>query len=255
MNYTVEAVDEAVKLLFIVAAAPGLGVTELARRSGITKARAFRLLATLESRDLVRRQGPAAAYVLGLQALHLGAAAREQIDLVKLAEEPIAALGAELNESVALRVRDGLESVCVARCESTHSLRVHSEIGHRLPLHAGASSKLLLAFAPPDVVAAVMAGERKRFTPQTLVAKGTLLAEIDTIRREGHSVSVGERAPDTAALAVPVYDGAGEVIAALSVSAPSTRMTEQRLPKVLQALRRQAGVLSRALGHVGQARH
>jgi DNA-binding IclR family transcriptional regulator len=251
MSYIVEAVDEAIKLLFIVAAEPGLGVTEIARRAGITKPRAFRLLSTLEARDLVRRQGPAAAYALGLQALHLGAAAHGQIDLVRLAEGPIAALGAELNETIALRVRDALETVCVARWESTHSLRVHGEVGHRRPLHAGASSKLLLAFAPDDVFERVLSEERRRYTPNTPVSKVALQAEIETIRRQGHAVSVGERAPDTAAVAVPIVDSAGEVVAALSVSAPTTRLGEDRLPKVLQALHRQAAVISRGLGFPG----
>jgi DNA-binding IclR family transcriptional regulator len=251
MSYIVEAVDEAIKLLFIVAAEPGLGVTEIARRSGNTKARAFRLLSTLEARDLVRRQGPAATYALGLQALHLGAAARGQIDLVRLADEPIAALGAELNETIALRVRDGLETVCVARWESTHSLRVHGEVGHRRPLHAGASSKLLLAFAPEEVIAQVLADERKRYTPSTPVSKTALLAEIESIRMQGHAVSVGERAPDTAAVAVPIVDAEGEVVAALSASAPATRLSGDRVPKVLQALRRQAAAISKGLGFPG----
>lgn len=249
MSYIVEAVDEAIKLLLIVASEPGLGVTDLARRSGITKARAFRLLSTLEARDLVHRQGAGATYALGSQALHLGAAARGQIELVKVADAPINALGAEVNETIALRVRDRLETVCVARWESTHSLRVHGEIGHRRPLHAGASSKLLLAFAPQDVLNQVLAEERRRFTPSTPVSKAALLAEVETIRSQGYAVSNGERAPDTAAVAVPIRDGDGEVIASLSVSAPATRLGGDKVAKVLQALRRHAAAISQGLGY------
>lgn len=250
MDYTVSAVDEAIKLLFLVAQHPGLGLTEMARRSGITKARAFRLLTTLEQRDLVKRRGDPATYALSFQALHLGAAAHQQIDLVQAVQEPLERLGSLLNETVAVRVRDGLETLCVARRESTQSLRVHGEVGHRRPLYAGASSKLLLAFAPPELLEAVLASERTRFTPQTPVTKAALLREIREVRECGHAVSVGERTSGTAAIAVPIRDGQGEVIAALSISAPASRLTADHLRPCLQALEQQAAEASRRLGWV-----
>jgi DNA-binding IclR family transcriptional regulator len=248
MDYTVAAVDEALKLLFLVAQAPGLGLTELAKRSAITKARAFRLLTTLEQRDLVRRRGDAATYFLSFKALHLGAAATAQIDLVQAVQEPLEKLGAMFNETCAVRVRDQLETVCVAKWESTRSLRVHGEVGRRRPLYAGASSKLLLSFAPSDVVAAVMALDRQRFTATTPVSKTSLAQEIKKVRANDYALSIGERTPDTAAIAVPVRDSGGQVVAALSISMPATRMTE-RFEPFLQALQEQAREASRRLGY------
>jgi len=248
MDYTVAAVDEAIKLLFLVAAQPGLGLTELAKRSGITKARAFRLLTTLEQRDLVKRRGDPVTYRLSLQALHLGAAAHAQNDLVQCVREPIERLGRRFNETVAVRVRDGLETVSIARWESTQSLRVHGEVGQRHILYAGASSKVLLAFAPPEVVEAVLAQERERFTPNTLVSKAALLAEIKLVRHRDCAVSIGERAPDTAAIAVPIRDGGAEVVAALVLSMPATRMKGQEA-QLLAALRQEALEISTRLGY------
>jgi IclR family KDG regulon transcriptional repressor len=248
MDYTVAAVDEAIKLLLLVAAQPGLGLTELARRSGVTKARAFRLLTTLEQRDLVKRRGDPVAYYLSFQALHLGAAAHAQNDLVQSVGEPIARLGRLFNETVAVRVRDGLETVSIARWESTQSLRVHGEVGQRHILYAGASSKILLAFAPPDVIEAVLAQERERFTSKTLVAKAALLAELKLVRQQGYAVSVGERVPDTAAIAVPIRDGGLGVVAALVLSMPATRLVA-REAQLLEALRKEAAEVSRRLGY------
>ncbi len=248
MNYTVAAVDEAIKLLLLVAQQPGLGLSEVARRSGTGKARAFRLLTTLEQRDLVRRRGEPATYHLGLQALHLGAAAQSQIDLVQLSQEPLERLLKAFNETVAVRVRDGLGTVCVARRESTQSLRVHGEIGHRRPLHAGASSKLLLAHAHDDVLQAVLASERTRFTDDTLVAKTALLAELKQVRAQGYAHSQGERSAGTAAIAVPIVDGRREVVAALGLSAPATRMTARHRRAYLTALMAEAATISRGLG-------
>jgi IclR family KDG regulon transcriptional repressor len=249
MDYTVAAVDEAIKLLFLVAQQPGLGLTELSRRSANTKARTFRLLSTLEQQDLVKRHGDPATYCLSFRALHLGTAARSQIDLVQCVEDSLARLVALFNETVAVRVREGLETVCVARGESTRSLRVvHGELGHRRTLYAGASSKLLLAFAPAEVIDAVMAGHRERFTAATPAAKSALLKEIRAIRESGHAVSIGERTADTAAVAVPIRGAQSDVVAALSISTPASRMTDERVQQYLAALKAEARESSKRLG-------
>ncbi len=255
MDYTVAAVDEAIRLLLFVAQHPGLGLSEITRRTGTGKARVFRLLTTLEQRGLVRRRGEPATYQLGFQALHLGAAAQAQIDLVQLAQEPLERLRARFDETVALRVRDGLETVCVARRESTQSLRVHGEIGHRRPLYAGASSKLLLAHAPKEVLESVLAAERTRFTDRTLVARTAMLQALKRVREEGHAHSEGERSTGTAALAVPLRDASGEVVAALGLSAPASRMTAQHRRQYLGALKAEAEGLSHKLGFAGETAH
>jgi IclR family transcriptional regulator, KDG regulon repressor len=248
MDYTVAAVDEAIKLLFLVAGQPGLGLTELAKRSGITKARAFRLLTTLEQRDLVKRRGDPVTYCLSFQALHLGAAAHAQNDLLQCVREPIERLGRRFNETVAVRVRDGLETVSIARWESTQSLRVHGEVGQRHILWAGASSKVLLAFAPAEVLEAVLAQDRERFTSKTLVSKAALLAEVKLVRQQDYAVSVGERVADTAAIAVPIRDGSSGVVAALVLSMPATRL-KAREAEFLEVLRTEAQEVSRRLGY------
>lgn len=250
-DYTVAAVDEAINLLLLVAAEPRLGVTELAKRSGITKARAFRLLTTLEQRALVSRAADDASYSLGYQALHLGAAAQSQIDLARLAGRAIESLGAKFNESIVVRVREGLETVCIARWESTQSLRVPGQIGDRRPLYVGAPSRLLLAYAPQDVIDAVLASERSRPTANTPSSRSKLLAAADKVREQGYAISTGERAADTAAIAVPIRDGSGSVVASLSIVTPVTRMTENRVSRYLKDLQLHAGDLSRALGYVG----
>ncbi|MCP1572676.1 DNA-binding IclR family transcriptional regulator [Herbaspirillum rubrisubalbicans] len=114
MSYTVDAVSKAIELLFLVAEEGGNGVTELAKRSGNTKARAFRLLTTLEECGLVRRQLPMATYSLGYRALILGTAAQGQLNLVNVARDILEDIGNECNESVLVRVRDGMDTVCVA---------------------------------------------------------------------------------------------------------------------------------------------
>lgn len=251
MDYTVAAVDEALGLLFLVAQYPGLGVTELAKRSENTKARTFRLLTTLENRGLVQRDS-LATYTLGHRVLHLGIAAQEQVSLVRLAHDILRNIGAKFDESVQIRVRDGLHSVCVARRESTQVLRVHSDVGNRRPLHAGAASKLLLAFAPEEIQQAVLASELQRFTPNTIVHRSKLAQELARIRTQGYATSFGEMTLDAVAVGAPVYDVGGNVVAALSVSAPNSRVSKNVLQSIVDLVIASARELSAALGYSGK---
>ena len=141
MDYTVDAVDKAIGLLNLVAQFPDLGVTELAKRSGNTKARAFRLLGTLELNGLVQRDANA-AYRLGNHMLYLGAAAKEQLSIVRVSSAIFDDMVRECNEGIQIRIREGTDSVCIARRDSTHDVRSLTAIGNRRPLYLGASGKL-----------------------------------------------------------------------------------------------------------------
>lgn len=249
MDYTVAAVHEAMSLLKLVAHHPGLGVTELSRRSGNTKGRTFRLLATLEALDFVARRSSSALYYLGVAALEVGTAAQGQMDVVSILRDPMDMLAASFNETVVVRLREGQESVCVSRYGSTRAVRPSGSVGSRHTLYAGASGKLLLAFAPDDVQAAVLDQRRDTFTRKTLIDRQALVDELQRVRSRGYSFSDGERVDDTSAIAVPVRDRMGVVIAALSIAAPSSRMQEPRRGEMLEALLLQAALASGALGY------
>lgn len=253
MNYTVAAVDEALRLLMLVARNPGLGVTEIARRSGNTKGRTFRLLATLEQHNVVKRRGSSALYYLGVAALEIGTAAQSRMDVVSILRDPMDMLAATFNETVVVRMREGLETVCVSRYGSTRTLRVQGAVGSRRPLYAGASSKVLLAFAPADVQAAVLERGRDQFTAATLTDRHALLEELQRVRAQGHAFSNGERADSTAALAVPIRDRTSAVVASLSISTPSSRMQEPRRSEMLEALLLQGALASGTLGYSAPA--
>lgn len=147
MNYIVDSVDSALKLLSLVAEHPGLGVTELSNRLGINKSRTYRMLCTLEHNRFVLQDERTTTYALGPQAFVIGVAASQQNILVRAAQKYMLALNQSINETIVLRVREGLETVCVARCETTHQVRSVGAVGNRRSIISGASGKLLLAFA------------------------------------------------------------------------------------------------------------
>ena len=250
MSYTVDAVSKAMELLFVVAEHPGLGVTELAKRSGNTKARAFRLLGTLEESGLVKRKEPLATYSLGYRALFLGVAAQNQVQLSQLGQALLPSIGETCGESVLITVREGLETMCVAWWDAPQAIRVHSEMSARRPLYVGASSKLLLAYAPEDVQETVLDNERKRYTPATIISRTQLKQAIKKILELGYSVSYGEKSADTVALAVPILDASGKVVACLSMTAPVSRMPDTRLEECLDILKKGAQRFSLELGYI-----
>jgi DNA-binding IclR family transcriptional regulator len=252
MTYTVDAVLKAMELLFLVAEEGGNGVTELAKRSGNTKARAFRLLTTLEECGLVRRQMPMASYSLGYRALIIGAAAQNQLNLIQIANDVLAEVGTECNESVLVRIREGSETVCIAWWDAPHAVRVHSQLGTRRPLGVGASGKLLLAFSPAELQNEVLGNDMKKFTDHTIIKRTDLKKELKKIAEEGLSISEAERTAEMVAVAAPVRDASGAVVASLSMSAPSSRVSRSALKKHAEVIRRGAERFSEALGYVAQ---
>ena len=249
MDYTVAAVDKALGLLFLVAQHPGLGVTELAKRSGNTKARAFRLLGTLEQCGLIRRQADSAGYSLGYKALLLGSAAQEQLSLVRMAKASLPDFVKRCNESVLVRVREGLETVCIAWLDAPHAVRVHTQMGNRRPLYAGASGKLLLGHAPPQIQEAVLSGGFQSFTQNTIIVRGQFEHELAAIRAQGYAVSYGERLAETVAVAAPIRDVGGQVIAALGITGPASRILRGGVHKFIDFVQIGARDFSNELGY------
>ncbi|EHL98628.1 transcriptional regulator, IclR family protein [Acetobacteraceae bacterium AT-5844] len=247
-GYLVAAADRALRLLVLVGETPGLGLSELARLSGNSKARAFRLLQTLEANGFVLRKGAEATYWLSFQAVRLAARAEQQIDLVRLSQPVLEHVGRLCEETVQIRVRHELESLCLAKWETSRIVRYHATVGQTSPLYAGAS-KVLLAFAPDAVQQAVLEGHRRSFTEDTPTEAGALRRQLELIRRNGHCFSRGEVSPEAFSVGVPVLDAGGQVAAALLIAAPLVRAAGERARELLALAEEGGRMLSLAMGH------
>ncbi|VVE69196.1 IclR family transcriptional regulator [Pandoraea captiosa] len=250
MNYIVDSVDSALKLLSLVAEHPGLGVTELSNRLGINKSRTYRMLCTLEHNRFVLQDVRTTTYSLGPQAFVIGVAASQQNVLVQVGQKHMLALNQAINETVVLRVREALETVCVARCETTHQVRSVGSVGNRRPLSSGASGKLLLAFAQDTV--------RKEFFARMKHVSGAtepmaFADELASVARKGYAMSAGEVTSGAVAIAVPVRDVSGEVVAALSISGPEARISRVEIPDYLERLQACSRQISAELGYTGSS--
>ncbi|MFJ3055379.1 IclR family transcriptional regulator [Herbaspirillum sp. NPDC087042] len=248
-DYTVASVDSALQLLAIITDRPGLNLSELADCADMNTSRAFRLLTTLAGHRLVERVGDPAVYRLGTQALVMGLAAGRQIDLAAAAQAPLLKLVEMFNEACQVRVRDGFETVCIARVESTHAVRVHGVIGNRRPVHVGASGKLLMAYAPEAERERLLKRPLKQFTGRTRSDAAALHEELAAIVENGYALSQGEATPGAVAIAVPVMDARGNVLAALGMSIVESRYHKKALPELVREMSEAARELSRQLGH------
>jgi IclR family transcriptional regulator, acetate operon repressor len=236
-----QSADKALAILAVFdETRPDLGVSELAGELGMHKSTVSRLLGTLERRGLVRREGE--RFAPGPELARLGALAVRGLTLAGAARPPLERLAEETAETVNLAVRDGDRALNVLQVDATHFVGVTDWTGRAAPLHATANGKVLLAFGDG------LLGRLTRLTPKTIVDRGQVRAELERTRAAGFAVAVEELELGLHAVAAPIFDATGSCVAAVSVSGPAYRLTEQRLPEVGRLCAAAAADVSARLG-------
>jgi DNA-binding IclR family transcriptional regulator len=222
-DYTVAAVARALDVLCAFEQPPHeFGPSELARHLGMTKNHVFRVLKTLEAHGFVKRSDE--RYRVGIRALQVGQLALKQMDLVRVAHPVVAALHQQTGETVHVAVLDELEAICVDRMESIHPVRLSAEIGRRFPMHAGACPKVLLAFMPERERRSVLERDLTAVTPYTSTDRLALERELEDIRSNGYGIGDQDLDLGAAAVAAPIRDFSGQVVGAISVAGPLSRV-------------------------------
>jgi DNA-binding IclR family transcriptional regulator len=244
----VQSVDRALSVLEILAAQGEAGVTEVAAELGVHKSTAFRLVAALESRGFVEQLADRGKYRLGFGIVRLAGAAAAQLDIAREGRPICEALAADLEETVNIAILDTDRAVNVSQARGPAALSTHNWVGQGTPLHATSSGKVLLAYAPDAVRKVVLSRELPRFTPATITDPEALQQHLDRIVEQGWGSTVGEYEVGLNAVAAPVRDAAGGVVAAISVSGPSFRLHPEDYPKVARRVVSGADELSRRLG-------
>ncbi|WP_313641210.1 IclR family transcriptional regulator [Paenibacillus sp. FSL K6-0276] len=222
---TVRAVERALDILLCFTQDSDLGLTEIASKIDLHKSTVHRLLATLEEKGFLIRNPATEKYRLGIRiwelSTHLPAFDESAAVLLPSMER----LRDRLGETVSLYLRDGIERVRIQAVQSQQAIRRVAQIGARLPLSVGASSKVLAAYAPPEVLRELLQ------SPEwpDYVEKDVYKDQLSEIIRLGYATSFEEREPGAAAVAVPVTGRSGNVIAALSLSGPVSRLSRDTL--------------------------
>jgi len=246
----VKSAERVLDIIEYVARQPaGVAFPELTSALDIPKSSLHALLEGLNRRGYLAFDEERRRYRLGLRLWEAGQAYRRHHDVMDVAGAALDALVAAVNETAQMARLSGRDNVYVARRDSSHALRLQSEVGARLPAHATGVGKALLAQLP-DAEVRTRLGDAApaRFTATTLADLPALLAELQATRARGFAVDREEYTPGVVCLAVPVFERAGPATLALSVSVPSIRAGADRLAPVLRELAAASLAISRRLG-------
>ena len=251
---TVGSVEKAISLLKILGdGSPEAGVTELARRMKVHKSTVSRLLATLERQGLVERNPDTEKFRLGFELVRLAGQVSRHGELVELARPALDALSAATGETINLALPDGEQVINIFQISSRHLVKDTNWAGRRTPYHCSANGKALLAGLPEAEAARRLPARLERYTPNTVVDRASLLAQLAQARALGYATAIEELEVGLVAISAPVRDSAGTTIAAVAVSGPAYRIPAGRVAELGRHVVRAADEISMRLGWDGRA--
>ena len=226
-----------------------IGISALAKRLGIAKSTAHRLAATLVSEGLLEQDRATGKYRLGIALFRLGSLVRRRMILSNEARPLLRELREKVNETVHLAVLDGNEIMYVYNLESTQAIRMRSDVGVRKPAYCTAEGQAILAFQPPDVVERVVRAGLPARTPQTLTDATALRKVLDGIRQRGCAIEDQESEIGMRCVAAPLRNDTGEVVAAIGLAGPVSRLSKKALAAFIPHVIETAAAISARLGH------
>ncbi|MBL7065649.1 MAG: IclR family transcriptional regulator [Anaerolineae bacterium] len=250
-QYTIEVLDVALDVVECLLAAEGEPQRpgEIACQLGINRSRAFRILKTLERRGYVESDPQAQGYRLGLKFFEIGEQVRERLELRRVAEPVLMELAQNTGDVAHLLVLYGHSAACVDRYQGDHMLQVAAPIGQPLPLHIGASPKVLLAHLPENERERIIQEiELTPFTPNTITDHDELRRCLEEVRTQGYAVDEEDFEIGVYAVGAPVRDHNGCVVAGVTVTTPESRYSPQRCQELIKMVVDAANRISARLG-------
>ena len=247
-QYYILAVKRAIRLLNLYSdSRPGLGISEIAQELSIHKSVVHKLLVTLESEDWVYQSPTDGKYYLGLRLLKLSNLVPNRFSFKNYAKRIMEELVAQVNETACLTVLDSSYrvGVCIELVESSQSVRHVVTIGKEFPLHSGASGLIMSAFMPPDKFEKLLASDLPCYTEKTITDSVQLREEVRKIKQQGYAVTQGQVDPGRLAIAAPILDAHGALVAGLNISGPFYRFQpEQKLQELIELVKKSAQRIS-----------
>lgn len=229
--------------------APELSLLEICTQTELPKATVHRLLATLAQEDFIVQDPDTSVYRLGPKFLVMGVIARSQINYLKKAEQIFKELVLETDETIAVASLDGDHHVCTLVVEPDRSVRVTTTIGVRRPCYFGAAGLVLLAYQPEPVLDKILPSDKlEAFTVWSTTNPVDYRRRLASIREHGYAIEKGEAFPDVTAMAAPIFDHQGKIVAAAAIVAPSHRVPDDRIGVLLRKLTEATSEISHGLG-------
>lgn len=244
-----KGLDRSLTLLEILAEVDGISLSDIALRAGVPASTAHRILTTLEAHSFVSHDEERGRWFIAVRAFQIGNAFLRHRKLNDIGRAQMRALMEETGESVNLAIEDQGEAVYIAQVESHASIRAFHRAGSRGPLHALAVGKALLAGMDDVQVRRLLQRTGlPRFSPNTISDPTALFDDLAAIRARGWSVNAEEHEAGMCAVAAPIYNEHAEVIAAMSITGPATRLSAERLAELGPLAKRTAADITASIG-------
>jgi IclR family transcriptional regulator, KDG regulon repressor len=247
----IQAVDRALRILDLFDEyETELKITDISERMGLHKSTVHSLLKTLQVHGYIEQNEENGKYRLGLKLFERGNFVVHGLDLRAAAKKHLLELAVKTGETVHLVILDGKEGVYIDKVEGSSGTIVYSRIGRRVPIHSSAVGKVLVAFKSDEELNEILNGYVfKKQTENTITNRKDFLKEVEKIRSLGYAVDNQENEPGVRCVAAPVRNYSGQVIAAISISAPIARIEQERFTPLLALLQQTAMKISQEMGY------
>jgi DNA-binding IclR family transcriptional regulator len=250
-RYVIRAVDRSLTLLVVLAGAPaGMEASALARAAQLHVSTVFRILQTLKLRNFVV-EAPGGLYEIGPRAFEVGTSFLRNTSLQSAGQQIVERLAAESGETASMGILDSDEVLYLAIAHGQRELGIQSNVGTRHPLYCTALGKVLMAgLSWPEARKLLSRIERNQMTENTIVNLDRLREELRKVAARGYALDAEERIIGVRAVAAPVRDHSGRVVAAISAAGPAFRITGDNLEQLMSRVPKLAAEYSKRLGYV-----
>lgn len=245
---TVQSVDRALRILECFTMGKSeLVLSEIAQMTALSKSTVFRLLATMAGNGYIKQDRATQKYSLGFKLFRLGAVVVGDLNLRRAALPFMKQLCNEISETIVLNIVEGDQRVCIEIVESPEIIRNFVKVGQRNNLCVGASGRAMLAYLPEAEIRNIIAeAEKMGILP---MGAALLKKELEHIRQQGFTFVSDSRIQGSFSIAAPIFDYTGKLAGSISAAGPTQRLTEERIPYLIERLIHAAGQISETVGY------
>jgi IclR family acetate operon transcriptional repressor len=252
---TLQSLDRALSVLTTVARQEGVNLTDLSLSLGIPTATTHRILTTLQKRDFVRFDEERQDWTIGIEAYRTGVAYLKRTNLSDAGRPVMRRLMEQTGETANLAVPDGAEVVFIGQVETGNPIRAFFPPGSRTPMHASGTGKAILAALSEERRLALLKGAGLQgFTENTHVTPRALFDDLEQTATRGWSFDRNERYEGMSCIGAAIFNDRGEPCAGVSISGPSSRFSDARLPEFGRAVAQAAAQITHLIAGQGRDR-
>lgn len=224
-------------------------LAEISEYVNLPPSTVHRLLTTLKDANFVSQEEGTNKYYLGPALISLGIEASNYLDIRKAAYPILLHLAEETKEDAYLSMIDGYYGIIIESVAGPHPLKIIGLPQSRVPLHAGAARKILLAFQTDEFINEYISHQLKQVTENTIIKPHELKEHLQNIKKQGFATSVGEHLIDATGISAPVFDRMGKLVGGMGIIGPSIRMKPDKDLNLITSVKKHALELSLSLGY------